>query len=269
MFSFPNATRFAVALLLAGSLYTATQAQTTYVVTSLSDNAAQTGIDGNITLREAITAANTDAAFGDAPAGSGADIIDLTGLSGTITLEQGQFVITQSVTITGPGANTQVGANTLTIDANNADRHFDIAAGQTVTLAEVRLSNGAPPEITIAQCANGGAINSAASSLTLRNLELQDNSCMTQCPSGIGCNGGAVHQGNNGIINVIGSTFVGNSVGLGVGGGLALLSGATGEVVNSTFTENLAGDGGAIYSAASFLLANSTVMRNDAFDFIG
>jgi hypothetical protein len=41
--------------------------------------------DGMITLREAILAANTNSAVGDAPAGSGADTIDFS-VTGTINL---------------------------------------------------------------------------------------------------------------------------------------------------------------------------------------
>lgn len=65
-----------------------TPAGTTIVVNSLSD--VENGSDGLCTLREAITAANNDAASGGAAgecaAGNGTDTLDLTSLSGTITL---------------------------------------------------------------------------------------------------------------------------------------------------------------------------------------
>ncbi len=55
----------------------------TITVTGTGDTIA---VDGFITLREAITAANTDAISGDAPAGSGADTIDfnIAGAPGTV-----------------------------------------------------------------------------------------------------------------------------------------------------------------------------------------
>ena len=48
--------------------------------------------DGLITLREAILAANSNAAVGDAPAGSGADTIDFS-VTGTINLAFGELEI--------------------------------------------------------------------------------------------------------------------------------------------------------------------------------
>jgi CSLREA domain-containing protein len=52
------------------------------------DTTADTG-SGNCTLREAIEAANTDLAVDACTAGSGDDVIDLSGLSGTLTLTSG------------------------------------------------------------------------------------------------------------------------------------------------------------------------------------
>src|SRR5215472_1782385 len=75
---------------------------TTITVTGTGDTIAN---DGVITLREAITAANTDAASGDAPAGSpGLDMIafDIPGAGPhTITLTSPLPTITEAVTING------------------------------------------------------------------------------------------------------------------------------------------------------------------------
>ena len=79
-------------------------------------------------LREAIRAANTDAAFGGCPAGSGADMITF-GVNGTflITLSpgpdenadaSGDFDLLSDITLQGSGA-----ANTI-IDGGNADRRL-------------------------------------------------------------------------------------------------------------------------------------------------
>ena len=80
---------------------------TNYTVTTTTDNIA---VDGLISLREAITASNTDAVSGDAPAGSGDDDIDFdpaltSGGATTITLALGPIVITDNVTIAGPGCD--------------------------------------------------------------------------------------------------------------------------------------------------------------------
>src|SRR5919107_3792133 len=62
----------------------------TLTVNSLADTTAN---DGQCTLREAITSANTDtasgAAAGECAAGSGDHTIDLTGVTGTINLTGG------------------------------------------------------------------------------------------------------------------------------------------------------------------------------------
>src|SRR5690349_14320804 len=78
------------------------------------------GSDGLCTLREAITAANSDAASGgtagECAAGSSTDpdTISLAGVTGTITLGSALPSITTEVTINGPGASQ------LTISGNTA-----------------------------------------------------------------------------------------------------------------------------------------------------
>ena len=95
-------------------------AASTVTVNSLSDVA--NGADGLCTLREAITAANSDAASGATPgecaAGSGTDTIDMTTLNGTIVLTAELPNITSSVTLAGPGQSQ------LTISGNNSVRVF-------------------------------------------------------------------------------------------------------------------------------------------------
>ena len=73
-------------------------------VNTLLDNT--TGGDGLVTLREAIIAANNDAATDLGATGSGADVIQFTGVAGTITLGGTELQITESLAINGPGAGT-------------------------------------------------------------------------------------------------------------------------------------------------------------------
>src|SRR5689334_3045387 len=77
--------------------------------TSIPNLIASKGADGKISLREAVLAANNT---------PGANTIDATGISGTITLSGTQLTVTNNVTITGPGASN------LTISGNNASRVF-------------------------------------------------------------------------------------------------------------------------------------------------
>ena len=83
-----------------------------FVVNTLLDNPSglSSDTDGFISLREAITAANTNLPFGDAPAGdAGLDTIGFASslfASGpaTITLGGTELTITDDLTINGPGA---------------------------------------------------------------------------------------------------------------------------------------------------------------------
>ena len=96
-------------------------------VNSLLDNydPDAPSLDGSVTLREAILAANADAAVGDAPAGNGADELQFDPslfAAGPATIDAAfraslasAFVISDDLTITGPGANL------LTIDVSGLD----------------------------------------------------------------------------------------------------------------------------------------------------
>ena len=82
----------------------------TITVNSTSD--AANNADGLCTLREAIIAANTNTASGavagECAAGSidGSDTIDLTGLTGSITITSALPFISSNATLNGPGPGT-------------------------------------------------------------------------------------------------------------------------------------------------------------------
>jgi hypothetical protein len=68
---------------------------------------------------------------------SGDDTITFAkGLHGTITLTSGELLVSKSVTISGPGANT------LAVSGNGASRVFDIAAGQNVNISGLTIAHG-------------------------------------------------------------------------------------------------------------------------------
>jgi hypothetical protein len=63
---------------------------------------------------------------------------DLTGSAQqTITLVEGELLVSQSMSITGPGANQ------LAISGNNASRVIEIAAGTIDTISGLTIENGA------------------------------------------------------------------------------------------------------------------------------
>ncbi len=98
-----NVSLFTLACLVCLALWTVRgRAATTIVVNSTFDGPV--AVDGRCTLREAITAANTDLPSGDCLPGTGADTIKPTSQLPTIT---------QSVTIDGytqPGASPNTNA---------------------------------------------------------------------------------------------------------------------------------------------------------------
>src|SRR6185312_4921081 len=131
-------------LVLALATFTALAhpAGNTITVNSTSDVAD--GTDGLCTLREAITAANTDTASGvtagECVAGSNSDsdTISLAGLTGTITLGSARPNITTEMSIIGPGASQ------LTISGNNAFRVFTLTLGSPVlvSFSGLTIANG-------------------------------------------------------------------------------------------------------------------------------
>ncbi len=147
----------------------------TYVVDSLDDPLPSCQADGQLTLREAVYAANTDTACGDAPAGSGDDIVQFAPslLPGTILLNGHPLPISDDLTITGPGWNQ------LTIDAADMYRHFEVNASVTATISGLWLMNGNAGEGN-----DGGSIYSLGD-LVLRTSKLSNNRA--------GNHGGAVY----------------------------------------------------------------------------
>jgi len=207
--------------------------------------------DGLCSLREAIQAANTDAAYRGCPAGDLADEIDF-GVTGTIALNGDLPEISGPLTITGPGRDQ------LTIDG--ADQHsalrIDAVGGELLEVAD----------LTITRAAGGfGAAASAGldDSLTLSGVLIS---------AGVGQFGGAIHADDCGEVRIIESELRDNRGNLGGGG--AYVSGCTGLFVrDSTFAANFAGPtdgttdahGGALYlSGTPFDIRRSTLSGNGA-----
>src|SRR2546421_1174881 len=145
----------------------------TIVVNSTADVANNS--DGFCTLREAITAANNNAASGAvagecvAGSNSGSDTIDLTGVSGTINLTIALPNLSSDLTINGPGAGS------LTIRRSAAGgtpsfRIFTIDSNRTVSISGLTASNG----LTASGDANGGGISNSGT-LTLTSCVVAAN----------------------------------------------------------------------------------------------
>jgi CSLREA domain-containing protein len=232
----------------------------TITVTSLADTLSA----GNgVTLRDAIQAANTDASVDGSVAGEAGVqnvIVFQAGLSGKISLANGQFMISSSVDIQGLGA-----ANTI-IDAQQNSRIFDVTStAGDVTLDGLILENGRTTDNGSAFTSSpgtgeGGAVRSVSTgTLTVTNSTLTGNST-----AGAYAFGGALYA--SGALTVTNSSLFANSTaGTNADGGAIAASDVL-NVTNSTLSGNsTAGDyayGGAIAAEYQAALTNSTVARN-------
>ena len=237
----------------------------TITVNSALDLAVVDLTDAVVTLRDAVAAANGNVAPAPgAPAGEiNGDIINFAPtLSGsTITLTNGELLITDDVIITG--------GDVITISGNNTSRIFNVAVTDltpppantfSVTFDRLTLTQG-----FAGAGKNGGAIIAAdGNDVGVNNSTISNSSAD---------NGGAVYSGN-GFLAVGISTFTNNKATAGVantGGGAIFIAGGTGGIFDSTFTGNMAtgnGDGGAILNMGpntdDFVIGDSMFMNNMA-----
>jgi CSLREA domain-containing protein len=226
-------------LLLAYASSPAWAAQIT--VNSLEDDAD--GQDGECTLREAITSANTDTASGDpatgeCAAGSGHDVIQfvLPGNSPWILeLSAGLPNLSTNMNIQGPGPDQL----TVRRNSTNAFRIFTVAGNTTVVaISGMTISNGIAPD--------GGGILNDGGTLTVSGSTISDNTAVS---SSHGRGGGI---SNLGTLTVSGSTISGNT--------------ATGGTDPGSFP--LGGEGGGIHNGAgnagTMTVTDSTISDNTA-----
>ncbi len=218
-------------------------------ITVTSDSGGTGGPD--CTLRDAITAANTDTATGGCVAGNGADTIELLA-DATITLTEvdnnsdgpnGLPSITSEVIINGNGS---------IVERDGADktpefRIFAVAAEGGLTLKNLTVSNGS---FESAPYAPAGAGIFSLGSLTLTDSTVSGN---------LGASvGGGIW--NEGVLTLTDST-VSNNEGGDFGGGIFNLGTAT--VTHSTFSGNVASfHGSGIGNAGTLTLTHSTISGN-------
>ena len=215
---------------------------------------------GNCSLREAIQAANTNAAFGGCTAGSGADVINVP--AGTYTLtrlgtdddanQTGDLDISETVTINGAGAGSTI------IDGNLTDGVLDTFAAtsaMTLTLNNLTVQHGKPTGAVNFQGAAGIFVNNTVTA-NLTNVAVTNNVA--------GSGGGAIW--NQGVLTLTNCNVTNNSAV--DGGGIYSLGKFT--VTNSTIAGNAAEKGGGIYinspSGNDSSIDKSTLSGNNAID---
>jgi CSLREA domain-containing protein len=234
------------------------------------------GTGSSCSLREAITAANTDAAFGGCPGGSGADVIVLG--AGTYTLSianaggnnedanvTGDLDINSSLTIQGAGAgSTIIQAGTTT--SNGIDKVFGAnptcAAGVSVTITGVTIRNGRNTQPTSDPnfSFTGGGLDwcggPGTGSFTLSNSIVSDNTNVNGYGGGLNIDSITPYTG---AINITNVTFQNNKTqgatgGQSTGGAINIFGDQpTVTISNTQFLNNrvdnssLLASGGAIY----------------------
>lgn len=257
------------------------QAGTEIVVTTFGD---ELNSDGDCSLREAIEAANTNAAVDACPAGAAeSGSIDSIILdAGTYTLElagqkenqnqTGDLDIRSSMRFVGQGAEQTI------IDASQIDRVFDIIDNNypsvSVEMSGVTIRNGMTPKIDLTFLIDpqlqtevlGGGIRSSG------QLTLQDTAVISNTAGHLG--GGIINVGSltarNSRIN--GNTalddvndLLGPGSGAGMGGGI-LTSEGTVLLQNSDVSNNN-GNGIASLGGSNVTIQGSSVSGNHAQDY--
>ncbi|MEO0854591.1 MAG: hypothetical protein AAFY15_13965, partial [Cyanobacteria bacterium J06648_11] len=242
--------------------------QATLTVDSFADSVTN---DGELTLREAIIAANGDITR-EGQTGAGADVITLSaGTFGLSTLGtedaayEGDLDITSNITIQGAGAGVTF------IDANAIDRVFDVLGTGSLTLENVTVTGGSIAAVGGGiRVATGGSVvlshsvvsgNMAidgggiavSGSATVRDSTIANNSANA---------GGGIHLAATGTLTANRSTLTGNTAPK--GGGVYVLS-DNATIGNSTLSNNSANYGGGLYlKSGSVAIANSTISTNSA-----
>ena len=246
---------------------TTAQAGNTYVVSTALD---PTGPANSLSLREAITAANTadgnTIQFAPALAGS------------TITLTTGEIQISHAMNIAGPGAGN------LTISGADANRIFYLScanASQHVSISGLSLRNGST-------AAYGGAISSKKCYLDLSGANI--SASHAKGGGGVSFNNGRIvrtvvsgcdAQFGGGVLQLMAeaplsiedSTISSNHAG-GFGGGVAILFTGSSVIKRSTINNNFVpspgsdtgmGGGGIEVANAGLKLYFSTITSNHSF----
>jgi CSLREA domain-containing protein len=273
-------------LALSVSPLPAAHAATTITVTTTAD---ELNSDGDCALREAIHAANRDAAQDRCPAGNGADTITLPAgsyplsLAGTLedAARTGDLDIASDLTITGALSTTTI------IDGNRLDRVLDVLAGTTVHIANLTIRNGyafnepqGNPDWPYQPSALGGGLKNQGT-LTLRDSIVSNN---TAAPQGggienlgvmtlsrsvvrenqvistvsTGPEGGGIE--NQGTLTIANTTITANTH-----NGLMNLSGTV-EIRDSMISNNTAQNGAGIYNSDTMTIIGTQIRDNTADD---
>jgi CSLREA domain-containing protein len=248
------------------------QAQSNTITVNTTED--ELNSDGDCSLREAITAANTEAASDACPAGSGEDAITF-GVSGTVVLGSMLPEITdpeglaidggdQDPTISGGGEvrvlQVSEGASLALRNLTVADGHVrggdggGVSNAGTLAMEGSTFSKNSSVEGTGGGIANGGT-------LMVTDSTFSKNRAKTRGDAGYG---GGIVNFFNGKLTVEDSTFSRNSANtnfIGGGGGIANFGSSATTVKDSAFSRN---SGTGIANFGPLTVEKSTFSNNSA-----
>ncbi|MCB1914612.1 MAG: DUF4347 domain-containing protein, partial [Rhodocyclaceae bacterium] len=207
---------------------------------------ANRGTDGNISLREAVIAANNTIDPVSITLGSGTHTLSVTGQFEDAATT-GDLDITRDITIQGAGA----GSTTIS-GAGISDRIFDVKGGGLLTLADLTVADANTTNIP------GGGVYSTGI-LSATNVVF-DNLAVTNADGGaVYIDGGAATLTNSALIN--------NSA---TNGGALSVNGGTTTLINVTISGNTAEFNGAgIEALAGTLNLEHVTIANNSISNIG
>ena len=208
-------------------------------------------------------------------AASGSTIKFAPGLTGTITLSNGQFDLTKNLVIIGPGASK------LAISGNNSTRMFAVESGVTATIRGLTFTNGNESDdygggiynrgkLTLKNCTfsndkadnyGGGLYDAPGGTVSLFN-------CTFNNDTSAGDGGGvAVYEGT---MNMTGCSINNSTAGGSYYGGGVYNYGGTITVKNSTFSGDTAGEGGGgLSTEGNAFITNCTFASDSAYEYYG
>jgi CSLREA domain-containing protein len=224
--------------------------------------------DGDCSLREAIQAANTNAAVDACTPGNGADTVLLPAGTYLITIpgagengnQTGDLDVLDHVTLTGDGMGLTI------LDGNNLDRVLHMWTGLTVEINALTVTHG-----RVVDSGGGGIFNRGT--LTLNDVALRENTVVSSSGGGLANNAWTVDSSAT-----LNGCLVDGNEAEGVGGGISSASGParTSELTlnDSTVSNNTATVGaGGLYAGyfagsqnatSTMVVLNSTVEGNTA-----
>jgi predicted outer membrane repeat protein len=212
----------------------------TITVTTTADSGAGS-------LRAALLAANNG------------DLIDAGGVSGTIALTTGELLVSNSVTVAGPGPSG------LAVNGQSASRVFHITNDVSVLLSGLTITNGV--ESGIFPGHYGGGIWNDHATLAVSNCVISGNRVTSGSAGGIFNDGSFGHA----QLSVVASTLSQNLGGSGGGGICNYGPGGTAKVIinSSTISGNNGSsvNGGGVFNSvsggsATISATNSTFSAN-------